>query len=71
MATKYRVVANFHVDIAAEGSGPVRRQGYQRGQTVTTEELPDGHTAEAWIAGGLIVDPTDAVVVPDKEPAAA
>lgn len=71
MATKYRVVANFHVDIAAEGGGPVRRQAYQRGQTVAADEIPDGHTAEAWIAGGLVVEATAAVVAADEEPAAA
>ncbi len=71
MATKYRVVANFHVDVAGEGDAPVRRQAYQRGQTVAIDEIPDGHTAEAWIAAGLVVEATAAVVVAEEEPAAA
>lgn len=58
------IAANFHVDIAqgADGAGnekPPIRKPYTKGMVVDEADLPEGHTADAWIAKELAAEAPD------------
>lgn len=49
---KLVILANFHVFVAQEGL-PERKVTFERSQVVAVADLPEGQSAEDWIAKGL------------------
>lgn len=48
------IAANFHVDIAdPDPEKPAIRKAFSKGMVVDEGDLPEGHTASAWVEKGL------------------
>ncbi len=57
MTDRILIVANFHVFVpSADDVGGRRREtrkAYSRGQVIEASDIPEGQSAEGWIAAGL------------------
>lgn len=48
------IAANFHVDLPnPDPEKPSTRKPFTKGIVVDEADLPEGHTAEAWVEKGL------------------
>ncbi|WP_319798326.1 hypothetical protein [Nitrobacter sp.] len=59
---KILITTNFHIFVPLSGGGEERRN-FGIGMVVAVADIPDGHTAAAWIEKGL------ATAAPASEPA--
>ena len=51
---KLVIAANFHVDLPdSDPEKPSTRKPYTKGMVVDEADLPEGHTAEAWVSKDL------------------
>lgn len=51
---RFLILANFHVYTLAPGAERATRVDYLRGQTITGGDVPADHSADDWIAKGLV-----------------
>ena len=51
------IVANFHAFVPTGDGKPERKVTFTRGMVVEAANMPEGHTADDWVAKGLATKP--------------
>lgn len=54
MQPKYIIARAFHIFAKPPGATLEAKIAYSPGMVLEESEIPEGHTAEAWLAAGLI-----------------
>jgi hypothetical protein len=49
---KVLIVENFHVYVGQGEDQPELRKDFTKGQVIDSADIPEGHTAEAWVEKG-------------------
>jgi hypothetical protein len=52
MGSKYIIEANFHVYVSEDGK-PERKAAFTKGMVVEAADIPQGQSADDWVAKGL------------------
>ncbi len=61
MVDKYIVADAFHIRVYPDGEKkPGKDVQFAKGRVITADDIPEGWTADVWVAQGLIVEAAEA-----------